>query len=117
MAWQPLFDEFGVDLVLNGHNHSYERNVPIRGFNAGTSEGTIQTAGTNGIPLAANGTMYVVSGGAGAPLYELEPATPYTVVSESTHHYIIIEIEGKTMRYTASRLDGTELDAFEYTRP
>ncbi len=116
-SWQPLYDEFGVDLVLNGHNHGYERSAPIRGFVAGTTDGAIQPAGPNGIPLAANGTVYIVSGGSGAPLYDVAPLTPSTIISESTYHYVILELEGKTLRYHAYRLDGSDLDVFEYTRP
>ena len=38
-AWVPLFDQYQVDLVLNGHDHDYERSYPVRGFTAdlGTS--------------------------------------------------------------------------------
>jgi len=32
-AWLPLFDRFGVDLVLCGHDHDYERSWPVRGCN------------------------------------------------------------------------------------
>jgi 3',5'-cyclic AMP phosphodiesterase CpdA len=32
-AWLPLFDEYGVDLVLCGHDHDYERSWPVRGCN------------------------------------------------------------------------------------
>ena len=31
-AWVPLFDQYEVDLVLNGHDHDYERSYPVRGF-------------------------------------------------------------------------------------
>jgi hypothetical protein len=30
--WLPLFDRYQVDLVLNGHDHDYERSFPCRGF-------------------------------------------------------------------------------------
>ncbi len=30
-AWLPLFDRHGVDLVLCGHDHDYERSWPVRG--------------------------------------------------------------------------------------
>jgi hypothetical protein len=30
-AWLPLFDRYGVDLVLCGHDHDYERTWPVRG--------------------------------------------------------------------------------------
>jgi hypothetical protein len=32
-TWLPLFDRYGVDLVLCGHDHDYERTWPVRGCN------------------------------------------------------------------------------------
>ena len=32
--WLPLFDQYQVDLVLNGHDHDYERSFPVRGADA-----------------------------------------------------------------------------------
>ncbi len=32
-VWVPLFDQYEVDLVVNGHDHDYERSYPVRGFN------------------------------------------------------------------------------------
>src|ERR1700730_9516056 len=29
--WLPLFDRYGVDLVVSGHEHHYERTLPVRG--------------------------------------------------------------------------------------
>jgi alkaline phosphatase D len=48
-AWLPLFAKYGVDLVLNGHDHDYERSYPVRGFtpDLGTSTfagGTVTNA-------------------------------------------------------------------------
>jgi len=33
-AWLPLFDRYQVDLVLNGHDHDYERSFPCRGLDS-----------------------------------------------------------------------------------
>jgi hypothetical protein len=40
--WLPLFDAYQVDLVVNGHDHDYERSFPVRGFDttAGTEVAT-----------------------------------------------------------------------------
>ncbi len=35
--WLPLFDTFGVDLVLCGHEHHYERTHPLRGVIEGSA--------------------------------------------------------------------------------
>lgn len=49
--WVPLFDEFGVDLVLQGHNHEYSRSYPLKG---------------NQIVKDGDGTVYVVTNAAGS---------------------------------------------------
>jgi hypothetical protein len=52
----PLFDKYGVNLVLNGHDHEYERTAPIQ---AGSPP--------SGDPMASKqGTTYVICAGAGA---------------------------------------------------
>ena len=40
--WLPLFDQYQVDLVLNDHDHDYERSFPVRGFDSmvGTAAAT-----------------------------------------------------------------------------
>lgn len=116
-AWQPILDEARVDFVFNGHNHNYERSKPIRGFASGGTEGEIQATATNGVPVNNSGTVYVVAAGAGAPLYGVDPASSaFTQVAESVRNYLIVRIEGRTMHYTAYRLDGTVLDQFDYTK-
>ncbi len=107
-AWQPVFDRHEVDIVFNGHDHDYERSKPIRGFAAGTSDGEVQAWGA--------GTIYVVSGGAGAPLYGVDDGCYHTETIESVNHYVIVDIEDRTLRYAAHRLDGTMLDSFEITK-
>lgn len=55
--WTPLFDEFQVDLVINGHNHMYERTHPVR-------NGTVDFAlphGDQAFP-ADQGTIYLTAG-------------------------------------------------------
>jgi Icc-related predicted phosphoesterase len=117
-TWQPVFDELKVDLVLTGHVHNYQRSVPIRGFKPGTTEGVEAASGPNKAPVAESGTVYVVSGGAGADLYGVDPASncAFSYFTEKTHHYVIIDIADRTMKYRAYRLDGSELDSFDYTK-
>ena len=62
--WGRLFDEFGVDLVVNGHNHSYERAHPIR-----AGEPTTEAPKGATIEPAKHGTTYVTAGGGGQAAY------------------------------------------------
>jgi len=71
--WMPLFDRHGVDLVVCGHEHHYERSHPIRGQQANATLTPIAAAtGTASIDTS-QGTVHMVIGGGGtsAPSNEL----------------------------------------------
>jgi hypothetical protein len=61
--WDPLFDQHGVDLVVNGHNHCYERAHPIR---AGKVVDQLQPGATWS---SSQGTTYLTAGGGGQVAY------------------------------------------------
>jgi Purple acid Phosphatase, N-terminal domain/Calcineurin-like phosphoesterase len=76
-VWQPIFDNWNVDLVVNGHVHAYERsnalfNNAVAQFvpNGGsyTNFYTQQGAAT-APPGAISGTTYFCAGGGGQSLY------------------------------------------------
>jgi Calcineurin-like phosphoesterase len=64
----PLFDEFTVDLVVQGHNHQYERTNPIR---AGRS--AVQAPDGATVRPETDGTTYICSGSGGRPRYGWQP--------------------------------------------
>jgi len=100
-AWGGTIDAGGVQLVLNGHNHLYERTVPIK----------------DGQEVASGeGTVYVVSGGAGAPLYSGMDDNWFDAVSNSTHNYVIADFGPKEVQVVAYDLDGNVLDDFTVPR-
>lgn len=72
----PVFDQYKVDLVLNGHSHVYERSFLMKGLTGSALEynpAIHQVQATNGNYTATNppyinktdGTIYAVSGSAG----------------------------------------------------
>ncbi|CAL9568725.1 purple acid phosphatase family protein [Streptomyces sp. enrichment culture] len=63
-AWLPVFARHGVDLVINGHNHVYERTDAIRGGEVGRRV----PVGGSADP-ARDGTVYVTAGGGGREPY------------------------------------------------
>lgn len=75
--WEPAFEAGGVDFVLNGHNHIYERSLTIKdGREVGMGEGT----------------MYLVSGGAGAPLYVESEVDWFSDVADPIEHIIVGDV-------------------------
>ena len=64
--WLPLFDRYGVDLVLTGHEHHYERSFALRG-QKGAGEFRRPTVGsyeTESIDTG-QGTVHMILGGGG----------------------------------------------------
>lgn len=104
----PVLDARGVDLVLNGHDHDYERTHPVLG-------GAV-TDGTGG-PVYADpaGPVYVVSGGGGG---ELSPVGhgARTAVAVTAFHGLEVVATPTSLTVTARRADGSVLDAFTLTR-
>ncbi len=95
--WEPAIDETGVDLVLAGHNHCYERSQPVRG---------------GAVVGAAEGTTYVVTGGAGAPLYTDFEEDWFGEVAAAVEHYVIADLGPTDGAFTAYDLSGTVVDSF-----
>ena len=95
----PLFERYGVDLVLTGHEHAYERTVPIR-------ESTV--AADQAVP-------YVVTGGGGAPLYPAATSS-WTAHSASRHQYVKVVADGCTLTLDAVGLDGVVFDRSSVSR-
>ncbi len=71
--WLPLFDMYGVDLVVCGHEHHYERSHPIRGRAANATLTPIPAATATDVIDTTAGTVHMVLGGGGtsAPSNEL----------------------------------------------
>jgi hypothetical protein len=63
--WLPLFDTYGVDLVVCGHEHHYERSHPIRGRQAGATLTPIPAATATDVIDTTRGTVHMVIGGGG----------------------------------------------------
>ena len=88
--WVPVLERNRVALVLNGHDHNYQRFV--------------STAGVN----------YVVTGGGGRSLYPLDdrcPAgTPPRAAEARRYHFTAVEVRERSLVVTAVAEDDSVLD-------
>ena len=71
--WLPLFDRYGVDLVVCGHEHHYERTHPIRGHEENRTLTPLPAATATDVVDTTKGTVHMIIGGGGtsAPSNEL----------------------------------------------
>jgi hypothetical protein len=63
--WVPLFDRYGVDLVVCGHEHHYERSHPIRGHEPNDTLTPRPAATATDVIDTTQGTVHMVIGGGG----------------------------------------------------
>jgi 3',5'-cyclic AMP phosphodiesterase CpdA len=99
---KPIFDQYGVDIVLQGHDHAYARGMSKIGL-------------TNGGPLATSHTVYVVSV-SGSKMYETEPMDWADIIINHTQVYQTINIDGDTLQFKAFLATGEIADAFDLVK-
>ncbi len=91
-TWWKAFDTYGVDLVLTGHDHNYQRSYPIN-----------LSASPVGTPVAqygsatGQGRLQIISGGAGAGLYSetTGSADSWAIAKfDETYNYVYFDVQG-----------------------
>ncbi|MFL4907249.1 purple acid phosphatase family protein [Streptomyces sp. MMS24-I2-30] len=103
-AWLPLFARHQVDLVINGHNHVYERTDAVRGGEAGRA---VPVGGST--DPARDGTVYVTAGGGGRNLFSFPSGVADSYEGHLTRHDAV-----RSFRWTAS--GATEAETVEWSR-
>lgn len=86
----PLFDQYGVDLVFNGHDHDYERSF-------------------------CDGRYYIVTGGGGAPLRGQTRQHPCSQLFLMTYEYCKLSTIDNRLIVTVFDFNGRQIDQFIVT--
>ena len=127
----PLLEKHGVDLVLAGHVHNYQRTAPLRfkptkpGPRGTAVEGefTVDQAFDGKTVTQAKGIIHIVTGAGGAELYDpwqtdakasWQPWTKAFVADK--HSFTVLEVEPKRLRLRQLDIHGRELDAITLTK-
>ena len=100
----PILEEGGVDLVLAGHAHNYERSFPM----------------WEGERDDERGLTYVVAGAGGAKLkyFDDEANAPsWSAYRNNTEFgYLEVNVEGGTLSGEARTMEGRVIDSFTLTK-
>lgn len=89
--WSPLFAQYGVKLVLAGHDHNYERTTP------------------------QGGVTYITTGGGGAELRAVGRSA-FTATSARKHHFVDLSVFADRIEGRAIDKQGQVFDTFTITR-
>ena len=91
LGYIELMKSYGVDLVIGGHDHFYERGV-------------------------REGLRYMVTGGGGAPVYTKEKKTKNTQLRASERHFVLFQVDEETWGFEVFRSDGSLIEACSPTK-
>ena len=98
--WMPLFDEYGIDLVLSAHLHTYRNRGLIRNFQR-----------------AQQGPLYILTGLAGnvqyPNLWKQHSLDVVVAPQPDTTNYIILEKKADSLHLTSYLPDGKVIDEAE----
>ena len=83
----PLFEKYDVDIVFNGHNHSYERSFK-------------------------EPTYYIVTAGGGAPLYDQSSTNIYSQKYFKVNHFCVLEVEDNKIQIEVLDQNSNSIDSF-----
>jgi len=87
----PIYEKYHVQAALFGHDHNYQHYLK-------------------------NGIHYVVSGGGGAPLYDVKaPPKDILVKAVSVENFLFVSVNGNSAKVEVRSIDGSVLDTFELT--
>ena len=89
-VWEPLFVKYKVRLVLQGHNHQYER-------------------------IRYKTVTYVTTGGGGAALYPCSRKAAGLVMCKPVHHFLLVEVTRTKIGVRAIDTTGGLVDRFRIT--
>jgi predicted phosphodiesterase len=104
----PIYDAQHVDVVINGHDHAYERT---KSLHAGTD-----ARGAPRIVDAQQGTVYVVNAGAGADAYGIakadfiEKSAAFGGATGFDGVYGVLTLEGKKLTLESYGLSASGAD-------
>jgi hypothetical protein len=107
-AVESICDQYHVTAFFSGHEHIYER------FNQIAAGKVVDT--TDALK-ASKGTVYVVSGGGGAPFYTVTTALPQEHVNKTdVNHYVLVDLTATTMSVQTLDTTNAVIDRFQITQ-
>jgi Calcineurin-like phosphoesterase/Iron/zinc purple acid phosphatase-like protein C len=95
----PVMEKCGVQLVLSGHDHLFERTFPIR---------------DRKIVKPGKGIVYITTGAGGAELYseKSQPIPEIEASFDGSHSFTIIDVDANALKLKQIDIKGAVIDTY-----
>ncbi len=117
-TYHPMFDQYGVDLVLEGHVHNYQRSYPLA-FNKNDPSNPSVTNTDKNRYVDPKGPIFVIVGTGGINFHSLAGKESY-IANQQDAKFGFLNIhfsdDGKLLGGTFYANDGSILDQFSVTK-
>jgi predicted MPP superfamily phosphohydrolase len=90
--YHPLFDKYHVDLILQAHNHNYQRTYPLSYNSTRQSTPIITDKNTESYNNIKNGQIFITVGTGGAEFYNFTGQAPYVVKQLLLHGFLNVDV-------------------------
>jgi hypothetical protein len=105
-ALEKVMDAGHVTIHFGGHDHNYQRSHQLFGQKPVDMSDTLS---------ASKGTVYVIAGGGGAPVYPVSKI-PNLKTFKSINHFLEVTSDATTVDVKAWDLTGKSVDAFKIVK-
>lgn len=113
--YHPLFQKYGVDLVITTHNHNYQRTYLLKLTGNDGSEPTI-TDKNNSTYINPGGPIFITVGTAGEELHDLVAQYPFVATQFKRNGFLDVHISNNGTRLTGIFFDSlSETDGDYFT--
>jgi hypothetical protein len=107
-AYHSLFDKYGVDLVLQGHNHNYQRTYPLTYNNTDPSTPVITDRHTRDYKNE-KGAIFLTVGTGGKDLHNFTAQKPFVIEQFERHGFVNIDVTDGGRNLTSTFFENREM--------
>jgi len=110
-TYVPIIDEFNIDVVFNGHDHSYSRSYPMQwsgSSSTSNNQGMQPENLIDGKATDLTGTVYFsLNSASGQKYYSLVAKQAYTAVMQQANrpHFSIVDVTVNTFTCTTHQVN------------
>jgi predicted phosphodiesterase len=123
-TYHELFDQYDVDLALQGHQHNYERSYPLKYNSQSPLNPTITDRGINNNYLDPESPIFATVGTGGVSLHSLDGKKPFIASQHEGYGVLNIEVINDSggdyarqlMATFYSTSDGRTIDQFAISK-